>query len=280
MIYHIQTFCTYGYWPEDLTLKSNKLIIAACDNCGKIRITKKQAYRDLCVKCAQQKRGKEQIISDKTKEKMSHARLDYLKENPITDETKKKMSDSAVKRCEENPVTDEMKEKNRKTQIERYKNPLEREKTSKAMIKCFEDPLEREKLSIAQLKRFEDPLEHEKLSIAALKRDLPSNETKEKISKANIKRFEDPLEREKLSIAMIKRFKNPLERKKISEANIKQYAEMEDPGQQICLHHYIYDFNDLNKYTIEVTRAEHMSIHQKLRRAKLQVPCINIMVDD
>lgn len=208
MIYNIQTFCTYGYWPEDLKPQSNKFIITACDNCGDVRITKKQAYRDLCVKCSQQKRGKEQIISDETKEKMSHARLEYLKENPITDETKKKMSDSAVKRCEENPVTDEMKEKNRNAQIERYKNPLAREKTSKANIKRFEDPVEREKLSIAQLKR---------------------------------------------------------------------YSEMDDPGQEIVTHHYIYDFNDLTKYTIMITRSEHTTIHNNLRWAKLEVPCINIL---
>ena len=35
MIYHIQTFCTYGYWPEDLKPKSHKLIIVVCDDCGK-----------------------------------------------------------------------------------------------------------------------------------------------------------------------------------------------------------------------------------------------------
>ena len=55
MIYHIQTFCTYGYWPEDLKLKSGKLIIISCDMCGKIRTVPKYNYCDMCPSCAMKK---------------------------------------------------------------------------------------------------------------------------------------------------------------------------------------------------------------------------------
>jgi hypothetical protein len=55
---------------------------------------------------------------------------------------------------------------------------------------------------------------------------------------------------------------------------------MDDPKLEMCIHHYIYDFNDLNKYTIEVTRSEHSTIHNNLRRIGLEVPHINIMVND
>jgi hypothetical protein len=135
MICNIQTYYTYGYWPKNLKPKSNKPIIAVCDNpeCGKIRVTSKLAYRKLCVKCAQQKRRKEQLVLDETKKKMSQARLKYLEKNPITDKTKKKMSNSAIKRCKDNPVTDVMKEKNRKGQIEYFKDITNREKHSAAM---------------------------------------------------------------------------------------------------------------------------------------------------
>ena len=55
MIYHIQTYCTYGYWPEDLKPKSHKLIIVACNNCGCIRTVRKDGYVDLCRTCARKK---------------------------------------------------------------------------------------------------------------------------------------------------------------------------------------------------------------------------------
>lgn len=55
MIYNIQTFCTYGYWPEDLKLKSGKLIIIACDICGKIRTVPKYNYCNMCPSCSMKK---------------------------------------------------------------------------------------------------------------------------------------------------------------------------------------------------------------------------------
>ena len=68
--------------------------------------------------------------------------------------------------------------------------------------------------------------------------------------------------------------------KKISIALKKHYAEMDDPVQEIIIHHYIYDFNDWDKYTIPVTRSEHHKIHDNLRRAGLEILHINIMKGD
>lgn len=76
------------------------------------------------------------------------------------------------------------------------------------------------------------------------------------------------------------RYKDQSERDKQSERTQKRYDEMDDPGQEICMHHYVYDFNDLDKYRIPVTRSEHSIIHADLRRAGLEVPCINIMKED
>ena len=97
---------------------------------------------------------------------------------------------------------------------------------------------------------------------------------------AQKKRWEDSKEREKQSERQNKRYEDPKEREKSVIIQKKRYAEMDDPGLEMCTHHYIYDFNDLTKYTIEVTRGEHTTIHHNLRRAGLQVPCINILKDE
>lgn len=133
MIYHIQTYYTYGYWPEDLKPQSNKLIIAACDNCGKIRILKKCHYKDLCQSCTSTKRNIKRY------------------EDPLEH---KKSSESALKRHKNNPMSDETKEKMSITQTKRYEDPIERKKNSEGHKKLYEDPLERKKQSIAQLKRY------------------------------------------------------------------------------------------------------------------------------
>jgi hypothetical protein len=138
---------------------------------------------------------------------------------------------------------------------------------------CSQTDEKRKKLSIAQKKRYEDPLEHEKSSNAQKKycKDNPiSKEQREKQSKVMQQLYENPLARKKTSDAGIKRFKNLLEREKMSKAVIGTLVK----------HHYIYDFSDWNKYTILITRAEHNTIHANLKRAGLEVPCINIMVGD
>ena len=107
-----------------------------------------------------------------------------------------------------------------------------------------------------------------------------SDTTKEKMSKLAKDRWKNPVLRKKMSDPH-KGIKHSITtKKKMSEAHKKYYAEMDDPGQQMCKHHYIYDFNDLTKYIIIVTRSEHMTIHQNLRHAGLEVPCINIMKDE
>ena len=67
MIYHIQTFCTYGYWPEDLSYGSSKLIIVACDRCNEIRTIRNDSYRDLCRKCAANKRWDDPLEREKSR---------------------------------------------------------------------------------------------------------------------------------------------------------------------------------------------------------------------
>lgn len=52
MILEEETFKKFGYYPNDLKQKSNKRVLAICDGCGKIRMLRKEDYRDLCMSCA------------------------------------------------------------------------------------------------------------------------------------------------------------------------------------------------------------------------------------
>lgn len=51
MILEEETFSEFGYYPGNLTNGSHKAILAKCDECGKIRKTSKNAYRELCRSC-------------------------------------------------------------------------------------------------------------------------------------------------------------------------------------------------------------------------------------
>ena len=64
------TYEAFGYYPSVLKPHSNKPILAACDECGKIRTITKDTYRSLCHSCAM--KGK--IVSEAAKAKMSVAK--------------------------------------------------------------------------------------------------------------------------------------------------------------------------------------------------------------
>ena len=54
MILHDETFNAYGYWPNDLKHKSQKLVLVQCENpdCGEIRTVQRGAASRLCRPCA------------------------------------------------------------------------------------------------------------------------------------------------------------------------------------------------------------------------------------
>lgn len=52
MILEQETFDAYGYYPSKLTHGTRKPILAACDECGKIRKIRNRGYRNLCPSCA------------------------------------------------------------------------------------------------------------------------------------------------------------------------------------------------------------------------------------
>lgn len=53
MIREEETFEKFGYHSYDLRPQSQKKIIASCDDCGKVRVTTKNAYRGFCGSCKQ-----------------------------------------------------------------------------------------------------------------------------------------------------------------------------------------------------------------------------------
>ena len=57
---------------------------------------------------------------------------------------------------------------------------------------------------------------------------------------------------------------------------VKDAAKRQRGGHDIVEHHYIYDHNDLSKYTTEMTRSQHSRLHLLMRRAGIKVPHINV----
>jgi G:T-mismatch repair DNA endonuclease (very short patch repair protein) len=76
MILEEETFKKFGYYPCDLTRRSGKRILAACDKCGKIREINKDSYCACCKSCAQKGGNNNnygKIPSNETRIKMSGA---------------------------------------------------------------------------------------------------------------------------------------------------------------------------------------------------------------
>lgn len=58
MILEEETFERFGYHSCDLRPRSNKRILAACDDCGKVRVIKKVDYRAFCRPCSKKGENK------------------------------------------------------------------------------------------------------------------------------------------------------------------------------------------------------------------------------
>jgi hypothetical protein len=77
---------------------------------------------------------------------------------------------------------------------------------------------------------------------------------------------------------------NPEKRKEISKirknskavkiVNEKRF-EKQRGGEDLVRHHYIYDHNDLSKYTTLMTRSKHTQLHQSFRKCGIFIPHIN-----
>ena len=57
MILEEKTFKEFGYYPSELSPYSHKPVLAACDDCGKVREIRVIHYAPRCKKCANERKG-------------------------------------------------------------------------------------------------------------------------------------------------------------------------------------------------------------------------------
>lgn len=68
--------------------------------------------------------------------------------------------------------------------------------------------------------------------------------------------------------------------KGIPHTSEAQFAadEAKRGGNDICNHHFVYNHSDLSLNTVQMTRSDHMRLHQLLKKLGYIVPHINIKV--
>ena len=225
MIYNIQTYCTYGYWPENLGRWPEKLIVIACDDCGEIRVVKRSSYRDLCKKCSQQRRRFNELPKPDTyprlkniDEKSTFEKFGYYS-TQISNNSRK----SIVVVCD---ICGKIR----------------------VMTKSHYSEICK---SCAQLKRY--------------KNNPVSDKTKERMGVSQTERFKNkPVSaetRNTLSISQRKRRSDPDDIMKTGISSRKRYAAIDDPGLEIIKHHIAYDFNNPDDLIVKIPSRFHSSIH-------------------
>ena len=116
MILEEETLIEYGYLPMDLKPHSNKPILAACDECGKIRTTSNHNYCSLCHSCAHD--GKK--LTEEAKAKMSAAKIG-IKRAPFTEKHKRNISAAQTgKRRPNSCISIDSKIKDKKNYLRLY----------------------------------------------------------------------------------------------------------------------------------------------------------------
>ena len=128
--------------------------------------------------------------------------------------------------------------------------------------------------SCSEKKRYEDPKEHERHS-AIMKKLYKENPAMGKmLSESQKKSFiDDPARTFRMSNAMKKMWaENP---ESWNDRNEKQKG-----GNDIVMHHWLYDDADLSKYTMPMTRSEHTAMHHRMVADGYEVQHINSDTDD
>ena len=139
MILEEETYEKFGYYPSDLKPKSGKRILAACDECGKIRELRKDHYSDFCRSCVQ--KGEKNHFygkhpSKEAKQKLSDARKG--EKNPRfgkhhSEETKQKISEA--NKGEKHPRFGKHHSKETKQKQSKAKRGKKASQTTKAKLR-------------------------------------------------------------------------------------------------------------------------------------------------
>jgi len=200
--------------------KSNKKIIAICDECRSEREVSLNNYNNngtsLCKSCAiRNARSKPE-----SREKSSVA----TKRRFLDPEEHKKQSETMKEKRREYPElweTDKMKEshKNMSTRlIEWYKvHPEAKDAARKKTIEQFSDPKKREEMSIIKKQYFIDnPEENELNRQRLIQYHIDHPEARNEARKKTIKQFSDPEAREAHRKISIEQFSDPEVRERMS----------------------------------------------------------------
>lgn len=163
----------------------------------------------------------------------------------------------------------------------RFSSPESREEVSKRQ-KAYWTQFHRDKQSMLKI-RFHE--EHPEARVAHSKRMIEYNkihpEKLESLAKACQEYWVNPVHRYEQSQRRIKYFKEH------PNAGAEQGARLLDSdahkasvdnqigGHDIVNHHFIYDHAHPDNHVVEMTRSEHTSHHNWMRRAGLEVPHIN-----
>jgi very-short-patch-repair endonuclease len=98
MILEEETFREFGYISSELKPQSCKKILASCDDCGKVRILRKDGYHAICKSCSQKGEKNHMFgthLSEEMKKKLREARnRSTVFGNPRSEETKQKISEA------------------------------------------------------------------------------------------------------------------------------------------------------------------------------------------
>lgn len=124
-----------------------------------------------------------------------------------------------------------------------------------ARIKFYENPEHRKDQSIIKTIYYKDP------------------KHREEASKSRIEYFKDPKNGENHSKLLIEYHKN-------HPGVISAQHESQRGGNDILKHHFIYDHNNPDQHTVEITRSEHTSHHWWMKRNGLEVPHYNVTEDN
>jgi hypothetical protein len=251
---------------------SNKLIIRVCDNCHKELKIKFQSYSDLCNLC-----------SKRTPEAREAARLKSLEQ--FSTQEARDITSKAIKQFHiDNP---DAGAENSKRQIQWHKDhPEAAEEQSKKVIKYYENP---DNIKAAAKRTTEYFLMHPEAGEAASLRwseYWSDPEHRKDDSERQIAYLKEHPEKVDIFITRMKKYWSDqgncdLQSDRISNSGAMKIAiEKMVGGNDIIKHHFIYDHNNPDQHTVEITRSQHTSHHNWMRRNGLKVPHINVTEDN
>ena len=249
--------------------KSHKKVFAICDGCNVGRVLNFSTYHSLCHACA--------VNTPEYCKQRSENSKRYWSDQ----DTRDKMSESTKKYWAEHP---EMVAAIRLKTIARFSDPAERTAHSARRIQyCKDHPEFAEKMSKTITQYY---IDHPNFVPDMAKRKKQYHKDHPEWGREHSIRLKqyhrDHPERGREHSVQLKRYfkEHPEIRAACSESlknseHMKKAIENMRGGTDVVRHHFIYDYNNPDQHTVEMTRAEHITHHHWMRRNQLEVPKFN-----